>query len=129
MKLSMSMGEAIDILSILEVKKSQGLEVDDRYEITRQEVESAVPDPDEIYGLSALVDINGRLWDVEDARREARGRLNGKNGPLDNAHARIACINLDGEVIRYNKLRAELKREINEHYGSALVEEKRYYGE
>jgi hypothetical protein len=65
---------------------------------------------------SALRDVNGRLWDIEDEIREQE-----RAGRFD---ARF--IELARAVYVTNDERAAIKRRINDKLGSALVEEKSY---
>ncbi len=116
-----SWGELIDKITILEIKQARLEDAGRRANVTRELLElSAVRDRVSLPALTAcameLRDINGLLWEIEDAIRECERR--------QDFGARF--IQLAREVYHTNDRRAEIKREINRLLGSALVEEKSY---
>lgn len=117
-----SIGDALDRLTILEIK-SERIEDRDKLRHVREElkaIESAVGDMARDARLTgpraALRDVNERLWDVEDGLR-ARERDN------DFGEAFVA---LARSVYALNDARADIKREVNAVTGSDLVEVKSY---
>jgi hypothetical protein len=119
-----SVGELIDKLTILEIKRSRIEDPQKRRHI-QHELESLAPvfqeaklmDEASLMGRKdRLSDVNERLWEIEDAIRGHERRRD--FGP--------AFVQLARAVYRTNDLRAELKREINLLMGSSLVEEKSY---
>ena len=63
-----------------------------------------------------LLNINKKLWDIED-----KIRIKEKNQEFDNGFILLAR-----SVYITNDKRAELKKEINIKYGSKFIEEKSY---
>ena len=119
-QISVSIGELIDKITILQSKASrfQGeahahvrRELD-LLEQVRREFGVSIPE-----GLeSALASINAELWTIEDAIRE-------REAASDFGES---FIELARSVYRCNDQRAALKRQINASTGSSLVEEKSY---
>lgn len=121
--IEISPGELLDRCTILEIKLER-IKNDDKLRNVRHELDatlklialSLVPD-DRTRSLSeALKAVNEELWVIEDDIRECE--RNGDFGP--------AFVALARSVYRQNDRRAALKREINEHLGSEIVEEKSY---
>jgi len=115
-----SLGELVDKITILQIKSRQlaGAALENvKRELSVLErvlagLELAV-DPSLMQQLEA---INANLWAIEDAIRDhERRRL------FDDAFVQLAR-----SVYRNNDERAAIKRQINDIYGSALVEEKSY---
>jgi hypothetical protein len=118
-----SWGELIDKITILEIK-SRRLDDEAKLANVRKELALLKAVRDREFsghtGLAELarrlVEVNERLWDIEDdirvceARRDFGGRF----------------VELARAVYITNDERAALKRRINELLGSALTEEKSY---
>lgn len=116
-------GELIDKITILEIKTER---IDDPQKLRNVEIElktlceardaSIEPSP-EIDSLTAqLKAINEKLWDIEDEIRACERRQD--FGPR--------FVELARSVYFSNDKRAALKRRVNEHLGSKIVEEKSY---
>lgn len=120
-----SVGELLDKISILELKKAAISDPAKHANVVR-ELEALqavrmreVAASSEIDGLYAeLREVNERLWRVEDGLRERE-----RDALFDEAF-----IGLARDVYLNNDRRAALKRRINELTGSELVEEKSYAG-
>ncbi len=116
-------GELIDRITILEIKAERIADSAKRGNVrvelqTLTDVRAAAIPPDgEIDRLAAtLKSVNEALWKIEDDIRECD--RDGDFGPR--------FVELARAVYRTNDRRAELKRAINLHLGSRLVEEKSY---
>lgn len=115
-----SIGELIDKITILELKQAH-LQGDALLHVARelrllQEVAATaglIPDP---VLLQELREVNGALWEIEDAIRDHERRGDFGAGFIALARA----------VYRTNDRRAELKRSLNARHGSLLIEEKSY---
>ena len=118
-----SVGELVDKITILEIKKikikdkNKLLNVNREYkylkEILRKKIKISLKIKNEIL---ALKKINLKLWNIEDKKRKAE-----KNKKFDSAfikHARNVYI--------YNDIRAKIKHNINVLVGSKIIEEKSY---
>jgi len=128
MKIDISIGEAIDRLTILKIKL---LRIDNYEKLTnvRKEhlllektINNEYPDID-IFPLRVdhplfgkLYEVNLQLWDVEDKLRDKERE---KKFDAD-------FIELARSVYYLNDKRAEIKKEINIEYKSELIEEKSY---
>ena len=115
-----SLGELVDKITILQIK-SRHLQGDALGHVQRelQLLEAALAatgvalDP----ALEAkLLEVNGQLWEIEDAIREQERQCRFEQ----------AFIELARSVYRTNDRRADLKRQINQRYGSTLIEQKSY---
>jgi len=121
MKIEASIGELVDKVTILEIKKEKfkNIEklanVNKEYELLRADMESLriYVDSDEFLRLK---EVNTRLWHIEDDIRIEE--LNKRFGEK--------FIDLARSVYVENDKRAEIKKEINLKYGSTLIEEKEY---
>ena len=116
-------GELIDRITILEIKAERIADAGKRANVlaelaTLSDARAAAIPPDgEIDRLAAkLKSVNEALWKIEDDIRECD--RDGEYGPR--------FVELARAVYRTNDRRAELKRAINLHLGSRLVEEKSY---
>jgi hypothetical protein len=118
-----SVGELVDKITILEIKKikikdkNKLLNINREYkylkEILRKKIKISLKIKNEIL---ALKKINLKLWNIEDKKRKAE-----KNKKFDSAfikHARNVYI--------YNDIRAKIKHNINVLVGSKIIEEKSY---
>jgi len=116
-------GELIDKITILEIKAERISDAEKRANVlvelqTLVDARAAaiLPD-DEIVNLAdELKTVNEALWEIEDRIRDCD-----RNGDFG---ARF--VELARAVYRTNDRRAEVKRAINLHLGSRLVEEKSY---
>ena len=122
-KIPVSVGELIDKITILEIKK---IKINDKLKlglikkehkylkdilITKIQLTKSVKE-----NYSLLKKINMILWDVEDKKRNAE-----KNQRFDKKF-----ISLARNVYLYNDKRAEVKSIINKITGSDIVEVKSY---
>ncbi len=119
-KVPVSIGELLDKMSILRIKLSKFKDAD-RIANVRRELGAlaSVAESSRLRhpGLEAELDKhNGRLWMIEDELRllESRGDFGER------------FVELARGVYYTNDRRAAVKRKINEHFGSGLVEEKEY---
>ena len=118
-----SVGELLDKISILEIKKekikdSEKLKfINDEYEILKSEFDKNVKSDDQLTNLfKVLKEINSRLWVIEDDKR-----LCEKNSDFGEKF-----IKLSRDVHLLNDNRAKLKLEINNYTGSKIKEIKEY---
>jgi len=119
-KVETSIGEVVDKLSILQLKKENiknplklyniSREYDYLYRVVFTEINIELSD------YLELLSINRELWDIED-----RIRVKETDEIFDNEFIHLARL-----VYKTNDLRAEIKRKINVKYGSKFVEEKSY---
>ena len=116
-------GELIDKITILEIKQEKITDdakrsnVQIELQILAKARSATMPDDPELDRLAAeLKSVNEALWEIEDDIRECER--------VDDFGPRF--IELARSVYRTNDRRAELKRTINTHLGSKLVEEKSY---
>jgi hypothetical protein len=120
MKIEVSIGEIVDKLSILRIKKNNITDSDKLANVTKEYDylydiifdELRVSEDD----FLNLVSINEKLWDIEDLLRDKESI---KSFDQD-------FIELARSVYYTNDKRAEIKKEINIKYGSLFVEEKSY---
>lgn len=120
MKIETSIGEIVDKLSILKIKKNNikdetkliniNKEYDYLFQITFDELKIEESD------FYDLVIINERLWDIEDSIRDKE-----RDSSFDSEFIELAR-----NVYFTNDKRAEIKKNINLKYGSLFVEEKSY---
>lgn len=115
-----SVGELLDKMSILRIKLREfGDEVKRRNvrreldELEKVAATAGLRHPELEGGLD---EVNGELWRIEDELRVLEGRRD--FGPR--------FVELARAVYVTNDRRAALKRRLNEHFGSTLVEEKQY---
>ena len=118
-----SVGELLDKLSILEIKKEKIKDsnklkfINDEYKILKSEFEKNVKSDDRLKKLfDVLKEINSRLWLIEDDKR-----LCEKNSDFGEKF-----IKLSRDVHLLNDNRAKLKLEINNYTGSKIKEIKEY---
>lgn len=122
MKVEVSNGELLDKLSILQIKLDK-IKDDVKLRNVKREEEILRPYAQELLLnnlvkqlYSRLVDVNEKLWNVEDTLREKeRAKL------FDNEFIELAR-----SVYFTNDERAHIKKEINTLTNSAVVEEKSY---
>jgi hypothetical protein len=119
MKIEVSIGEALDKVSILTIKLNKLTKTEQLRNVSKElgKITKVLPDgilEDDLY--QQLCKVNMRLWEIEDEIRVCE-----KHGDFNNNFIRLARA-----VYHRNDERALIKREINEKYKSELVEEKSY---
>ena len=118
-----SVGELLDKISILEIKKEKIKDneklkfIDDEYDILMKQLDQNVKSDDKLNKLfQALKEINAKLWVIEDEKRMCE-----KNSDFTENF-----IKLSRDVHFLNDDRAKIKLEINNHTGSKIKEVKEY---
>jgi len=121
-KIPISVGELIDKLSILHIKKqrvkdtSKLVEINKEYELLK-DLSQPFLGIKEVFNLyDELIKTNGDLWDIED-----KIRIKEKNKEFDSEF-----IDLARKVYYTNDDRFDLKNQINNSTGSELKEQKDY---
>ena len=117
-----SLGELIDKISILVIKEKK-IKDEKKNNLIREELtllrktlnEAANNNSINNY-LNQLIDVNSTLWKIEDEIRDCE-----KNKKFDQKFIELAR-----SVYITNDKRAEIKLEINNKYGSKIVEVKSY---
>ncbi|ARJ49550.1 DUF6165 family protein [Candidatus Pelagibacter sp. RS40] len=118
-----SVGELLDKISILEIKKekikdSEKLKfINDEYNVLKDQFNKYVKSDEKIDKLfKSLKEINSKLWVIEDDKR-----LCEKNSDFGEEF-----IKLSRDVHFLNDERAKIKLEMNNHTGSKIKEIKEY---
>ena len=118
-----SVGELLDKISILEIKKKKikDLEklkfINDEYNILKDQLNKNVKSNEKLEKLfQSLKEINAKLWVIEDAKR-----LCEKNSDFGDKF-----VKLSREIHFLNDDRSKVKLEINNHTGSKIKEIKEY---
>ena len=118
-----SVGELLDKISILEIKKEKIKDpeklkfINDEYEVLKNQLNQNVKSDEKLNDLfNSLKDINSKLWVIEDDKR-----LCEKNSEFGEKF-----IKLSRDVHFLNDDRAKIKLEINNHTGSKIKEIKEY---
>ena len=118
-----SVGELLDKISILEIKKekikdSKKLKfITDEYSILKVQLDQNVKSDDKLNSLfQSLKEINAKLWVIEDNKR-----LCEKNSDFTENF-----IKLSRDIHFLNDDRAKIKLELNNHTGSKIKEIKEY---
>ena len=118
-----SIGELLDKISILEIKKEKIKDpkklkfVFTEYLILKEQLEKNVKIDKQLEKLfQDLKDINNKLWDIEDEKRNCE-----KNKDFSDNF-----IKLSRDVHFLNDERAKIKLDINNHTGSNIKEMKEY---
>ena len=118
-----SVGELLDKISILEIKKEKikNLEklkfIHDEHSILKNQLDQNVKSDDKLNNLfQSLKEINSKLWVIEDDKRMCE-----KNSDFGEKF-----IKLSRDVHFLNDKRAKIKLEINNHTGSKIKEVKQY---
>ena len=118
-----SVGELIDKISILEIKKDRIKDSDklkfinDEYEVLKSELEKNIKIDEKLAKFfGALKNINSKLWIIEDEKRKCE---NDSNFGED-------FIRLSRDVHFLNDARSKIKLDINNHTGSKIKEIKEY---
>ena len=119
-----SVGELLDKISILEIKKEKIKDPDkleyinDEHQILQEQYRSNVKNDvrlNELY--QSLKIINSRLWTIEDDKRKCEKEKDFTEN----------FIKLSRDVHILNDERAKIKLEINNHTGSKIKEIKEYF--
>jgi len=130
-KVPISIGEALDKLTILEIKEVK-LTDKDAVALVKSEAAKIVAAlneagvPQEVQSgedARRLYYINLALWNLEDEFRESSETIG------DHLQAVRAFTDLATSVPTLNRKRSDAKREINEKHGSSIMEVKQYHGE
>ena len=118
-----SVGELLDKISILEIKKEKIKEsgrlkfVNDEYNVLKEQLKQKVKSDETLNELFvSLKAINNRLWNIEDNKRMCE-----KNSDFGEKF-----IKLSRDIHFLNDDRAKIKLEINNHTGSKIKEIKEY---
>ena len=117
-----SIGELIDKISILIIKKKNIIDVNKLKHIEKElsllesTLSESVNDKKVKEFRDSLIEINSTLWKIEDDIRKCE-----KDKAFDQKF-----IDLARAVYQTNDKRSEIKLEINEFFGSTLVEVKSY---
>ena len=118
-----SVGELLDKISILDIKKDKiknkvSLEhINKEYDILKSEYDNKVKSDEKLSKLYYLLkEINSKLWIIEDEKR-----LCEKQSDFGNKF-----IKLSRDVHFLNDQRAKVKLEMNNHTGSKIKEIKEY---
>ena len=118
-----SIGELLDKISILEIKKDKIKDpeklkfISDEHSVLKEQLNKNVKSDDKLNNLfQSLKDINSKLWVIEDAKR-----LCEKDKDFTEKF-----VKLSRDVHFLNDDRAKIKLEINEHTGSKIKEIKEY---
>ena len=121
-KVSVSLGEVFDKITILQIKKDKIKDRNKLININKElnEIETVVEehknDKDILSFIKTLKNINLKLWEIED---KIRAKESLKEFDED-------FIQLARSVYIVNDKRAEIKKEINLKTNSNLIEEKSY---
>ncbi len=120
-----SVGELLDKLSILEIKKIRIKDpsklnfINEEYDILKNQFEKSVKIDDKLNDLfKELKDINNKLWDIENEKR-----LCEKNSDFGDVF-----IKTSRDIHFLNDKRGNIKLEINNNSGSKIKEIKEYTG-
>ena len=118
-----SVGELLDKISILEIKKSKINNTDklkfinQEYQILKSELEKNIKNLEKIEKLfNNLKEVNLKLWTIEDDKRKCEKDKNFSE----------KFIKISRDVHFLNDERAKIKLEINEVTGSKIKEIKEY---
>ena len=118
-----SVGELLDKISILEIKKNKIKDpekvsfINNEHNILKNQLEKNVKYDDKLEKLfQDLKDVNAKLWVIEDDKRDCE-----KNKDFGEKF-----IKLSRDVHFLNDDRAKIKLEINTHTGSSIREIKEY---
>ena len=118
-----SVGELLDKISILEIKKEKIKDpeklkfISNEHTILKDQLEKNVKSDDKLDKLfEDLKQINAKLWVIEDDKRDCE-----KNKDFGDKF-----IKLSRDVHFLNDARAKIKLEMNNHTGSSIKEIKEY---
>ncbi len=118
-----SVGELLDKISILEIKKEKIKDpsklnfINDEYNVLKEQLNKNIKSDEKLEKLfQSLKEINAKLWIIEDDKRMCEKKSDfGEN-----------FIKLSRDVHFLNDNRAKIKLEINNHTGSKIKEIKEY---
>ena len=117
-----SLGELVDKISILHIKNIN-IKDNEKLKLIREELEllnqtlnKHIKNNDIQNYLDSLIEINSRLWVIEDDIRDCE-----RNKKFDQTF-----IDLARSVYFTNDKRSEVKLEINKKFGSKIIEVKSY---
>ena len=117
-----SLGELVDKISILHIK-NKNIKDDEKLKLIREELELLkitlhyhIKKNDIQEFLDALIEINSKLWVIEDKIRDCE-----RNKKFDEK-----VISLARSVYITNDKRSKIKLDINRKFGSKIVEVKSY---
>ena len=118
-----SVGELLDKISILEIKKEKIKDstklnfINDEYNVLKEQLNKNVKSDEQLDKLfQSLKEINSKLWIIEDDKRMCE-----KNSDFGEKF-----IKLSRDVHFLNDDRAKIKLNINNHTGSKIKEIKKY---
>ena len=118
-----SVGELLDKISILEIKKEKIKDTDklkfinEEYNILNDQFKKSVKTDDKLNQLfKSLKEINAKLWLIEDEKR-----MYEKNSDFGEKFIKVSR-----DIHFFNDDRAKIKLEINNHTGSKIKEIKEY---
>ena len=118
-----SVGELLDKISILEIKKKKIKDteklkfINDEYNILKDQLDKNVKSNEKLEKLfQSLKEINAKLWIIEDDKRMCE-----KNSDFGDKF-----IKLSRDIHILNDDRAKIKLEINNYTGSKIKEIKEY---
>tara|TARA_B100001175_G_C19115802_1_gene451977 strand:+ start:19 stop:408 length:390 start_codon:yes stop_codon:yes gene_type:complete len=118
-----SVGELLDKISILEIKREKIKDpeklkfINDEHAILKYQLDQNVKSDEKLNELfQSLKEINAKLWVIEDDKRMCE-----KNSDFTENF-----IKLSRDVHFFNDNRAKIKLEINNHTGSKIKEIKEY---
>ena len=119
-----SAGELIDKITILEIKKvkitnkDKQIEIEKEFNSLNSTLQNSIPDISKISNFKdQLKNINLKLWEIEDEKRNAE-----KSKNFDKKF-----ISLARNVYKFNDERAKIKLAINEALGSNIKEVKSHF--
>ncbi len=118
-----SVGELLDKISILEIKKEKIKDaeklkfINNEHSILKNQLDENIKSDEKLNNLyQSLKEINSKLWVIEDDKRQCEKEKDfGEK-----------FIKLSRDVHFLNDDRAKIKLEINNHTGSAIKEIKEY---
>ena len=117
-----SLGELVDKISILHIKNIN-IKDDEKLKLIREELEllnqtlnKHIKNNDIQNYLDSLIEINSKLWVIEDDIRDCE-----RNKKFDQTF-----IDLARSVYLTNDKRSKIKLEINKKFGSKIIEVKSY---
>tara|TARA_Y100000590_G_scaffold465827_1_gene639274 strand:+ start:1233 stop:1619 length:387 start_codon:yes stop_codon:yes gene_type:complete len=122
-RIPVSLGELIDKISILIIKE-KNIKNLDKQKLIKEELDLLKKDLNEVMGekfevnlfLDRLIEVNSKLWEIEDNLRFKESQKN-----FDKEFIELAR-----SVYRFNDSRSKIKLEINNKFGSKIIEVKSY---
>ena len=117
-----SLGELLDKISILIIKEKNIVDIQKQYyiknelEVLNKVLENSISRSQVTEYIEKLIEINSKLWIIEDDIRDCERKKQFDQKFIDLARA----------IYIKNDRRSEIKLEINKKFGSKLVEVKSY---